>query len=112
MARRLQGSLQNRLMENKDAAKIQAKVGDGATVTSFTDRYAGTVIKVTPTQIHVQEDNATRTDSNGMSEMQDYDYTPNPAGQVFVFYKSKHGFKCGTYGLVLGARMKYHDYSF
>jgi hypothetical protein len=35
------------------------KIGDGVTWTGYSDRYAGTVVKVTRTQVHVVEDDAT-----------------------------------------------------
>ena len=84
----------------------------GATILMWTDRYAGTVIRVTPTQIHVQEDKATRTDKNGMSESQDYEYAPNPQGRVWIFRKTKRGYRANGAGLLLDSREAYHDYSF
>lgn len=80
-----------------------------------TDRKAATIVKVTPTQVHVQEDISTRTDQNGMSESQTYSYAPDPNAPVRIFRKSKSG----TYrapnrgnGLLIGTRATYHDYSF
>jgi len=87
-------------------------VGDGATIILWTDRYAGTIIKVTRCQIHVQEDIAVRQDDRGMSESQDYTYSPDPEGKVYIFRKTKRGYKSGTFGLAIGAREAYHDYSF
>jgi hypothetical protein len=96
-----------------------AQVGDGATILAWTDRYAGTVVKTTPRSIVVREDNATRSDSNGMSESQSYDYSPNPDGREWTFTlrndgkfyekgaKMGHGYK-----LMIGARRAYYDYSF
>ena len=86
----------------------------------FSDRNACTVIKViSPKEIVVQEDTATRTDSNGMSDSQDYSYAPNPIGCIYEFTKRKNGrwvrkgesLGDGT-GLRLGDRDAYHDYSF
>jgi hypothetical protein len=89
------------------------EVGMGATILCWTDRHAGTIIRVTRTQVHVQEDNATRTDSNGMSENQDYAYEADPQGKVHVFQTTKKGYRnrAGN-GLLIGTREKYHDYSF
>lgn len=100
------------------------KVGDGASVQMWSDRKAGTVIAVSPTghEVTWQEDHAKRTDSNGMSECQDYDYSPNPDGIVRVFTRRKlpgggvgyvakgQGRKDGSY--LKPGRRAYHDYSF
>ena len=55
------GSLVNHLMSQD--TPIAPEIGMGATILSWTDRNAGTIVKITPKQIHVQEDNAERTDS-------------------------------------------------
>ena len=57
---------------------------------------------------------ATRTDANGMSESQDYTYSPDPSGALHVYRWSSAQ---GTYQrrgsrLILGVRTNYHDYSF
>ena len=92
-------------------------IGMPATVCYYSDRHAATVIAVSKTgrKVTVQEDTATRTDTNGMSECQTYTYSADPAGRVHVFYRNKHG----EYGgrrqgvrLSLGVRSSYHDYSF
>lgn len=88
------------------------KIGDGATVILWTDRYAGTIIKHTRCQIHVQRDIAVRQDERGMSESQDYTYTADPKGQVYVFRKTKRGYKSGSFGLAIGVRDEYYDYCF
>jgi hypothetical protein len=95
------------------SAQPEPEVGMGATMCSWTDRHAGTIVKVTPCQVHVQEDIAKRTDENGMSECQRYEYTPNPRAPVTIFRHTKRGWrsKCGK-GLMIGVRMEYYDYSF
>jgi hypothetical protein len=105
------GSLTNHLMAG--SKQVEPKVGMGATICCWSDRHAATIIKITECQIHVQEDIATRTDSNGMSESQTYDYSPNQDGAVIVFRKTKRGWKskCGN-GLLIGTRKHYYDYSF
>jgi hypothetical protein len=105
------GSLINHVMSQSQAS-VEPYVGMGATVLMWTDRKAGTVIKVTKTQVHVQMDIATRTDSNGMSECQSYTYKPDPHGRVGVFRKTKKGWRSGAWGLAIGIRRHYHDYSF
>lgn len=89
------------------------KVGDGATMLSWTDRHPATVIKVTRCTVTVQEDTAKRTDKNGMSECQTYDYSPNPAGSIRTFRRNSKGQLVGNGRfLFVGRREKYHDYSF
>tara|TARA_Y100000034_G_C6866253_1_gene394840 strand:- start:8 stop:313 length:306 start_codon:yes stop_codon:yes gene_type:complete len=59
----------------------QIKVGDGATMGVGSDCYPYTVVEIkSPRCIIVQSDNYTRTDKNGLSESQEYDYSPNPQG--------------------------------
>lgn len=125
----LYGSLQNRIMES--SKQPVPECGMGATLTSYTDRHACTVIGITQKhgrviQIEVQEDKAIRTDDNGMSDSQDYRYEPNPKGITHIFRLNKKGvwkqasFNEQTkrwnvrdgYGLLLGVRRHYHDYSF
>lgn len=88
-------------------------VGGGATVLYWTDRKAATIVRVTKTQVHIQLDIAVRTDVNGMSECQDYNYFPSPEAVVDIFRKTKRGWrnKAGN-TLVIGYRETYYDYSF
>ena len=60
-------------------------IGNGATIYYWSDRHGGTLIDVITRKngrrfIVVQEDHAKRTDSNGFSESQTYEFTPNPQG--------------------------------
>ena len=103
-------------------------VGMGATLLSWTDRNPGTVVEVNHRKrfIVVQDDDYRRTDKNGLSESQAYEYTPNPNGHRRIFRKMKDGrwaehvvnpdtkrlVKAGGCGLLLGRREKYHDFSF
>lgn len=108
-------------------------VGMGATMLHWTDRSAGTVIKVHHHRhqlyVHVQGDHAVRIDKNGMSESQTYEYTPDPEGGIAVWRQHKLGSstfwesvcfnnktkrwnKTSGPGLTLGYRAAYHDYSF
>ena len=104
------GSVLNHFMTT--SAQPEPVVGMGATICCWTDRHAATIVKVTRCQIHVQEDIATRTDDNGMSESQRYEYQPDPNGAVIVFRKTKHGWKSKSGGLLVGVRRHYHDFSF
>lgn len=63
-------------------------IGNGATIYWWSDRHGGTLIDVITKKngrryIVVQEDHAKRTDKNGFSESQTYEYTPNPQGRKY-----------------------------
>lgn len=92
------------------------RVGDGATICMYTDRHAATIVKVTPTQVHVQQDHAVRIDQNGMSESQEYAYAFNPEApiKVYRYSKARACYRDATGGstLAIGHRNSYHDYSF
>ena len=114
------GSLVNCLYNS--ATKIPPKVGMGATVLGWTDRHAGTITQVTEDGLFtVQEDKATRTDQNGMSEAQTYEYEPDPNGRLYHFSPVRRGNSKGQIrengrkdgsGVLIGERRKYHDFSF
>lgn len=92
-------------------------VGMGATVLMWTDRCAGTIgwVSASGHKLVVQEDAATRTDANGMSDSQEYAYAPDPDGKTWVFTRRRDGKyreKGGRTGLGLGYRRKFHDFSF
>lgn len=120
------GSLVNHVMSHQ-VANIP-EVGEAATLLSYSDRSPGTVTKVfksgKSTFIIVQDDLYTRTDNNGMSECQDYEYTRNPEGCTTAFrlngdkwervYKSPETGrwrKVGNGGLVLGTRERFYDFT-
>ena len=104
------GSLVNHLMSRGGAVP---EVGIGATILYWTDRVPATIVKVTPKQVHVQMDDAERIDQNGMSESQEYKYTPNKLAKVLIFRLTKRGYRSkeGS-GLLVGHRERYYDYSF
>lgn len=113
------GSLVNHLYSGMVSGEI--KVGVGATILKWTDRAAGTIIAVDDKGFTVQIDHAKRTDSNGMSEAQNYEFTPNPNGVTYRFAKVSRGKTKGAwrengrkdgYGVLIGHREKYHDFSF
>lgn len=68
------GSMMNLLMGNNNSIPV---VGKGATICLYSDRHAYQVMKVSANGKHIimQACNAKRTDSNGMSESQTYDYS-------------------------------------
>jgi hypothetical protein len=90
----------------------EASVGMPATVLLWSDRYACTVIKVTPCQVHVQRDKAVRCDPNGECESQDYRYEADPKGPIYIFRKGKKGWQAKGMGLCLGVKDEYFDYGF
>ena len=76
----------------KQVANAVPTVGMGVTMNFYSDRHAGTIIKVKKAGkgvlIHVQQDNVKCIDNNGISESQDYEFSPNPNGPVY-YYKQK-----------------------
>lgn len=126
------GSVFNHFDSRAVVGEPEPFVGMGATVLHWTDRSACTIVKIEVirkvTYITTQDDDAKRKDTNGMSESQDYEYTPDPMGRLRVFKKHpKSGFwkfcvlnsDTGRYvqqthgsGLKIGVRDEYYDYSF
>lgn len=105
------------MKKKSTTSNIEPSVGMGVTIQFWSDSYAGTIIQVLSNgkKLIIQEDNAIRTDSNGMSESQTYSYSPKPDGQIFHASKRKDGkYKLVTKEnvVVLGVRKRYHDYSF
>jgi hypothetical protein len=99
---------------------ITPKVGMGATIVHWTDRTACTIISISTSgrEVRVQQDHAKRVDKNGMSECQNYEYSPDPDGSVSTFTLRKNGryiekgAPMRSNGLAIGHRRQYHDYSF
>lgn len=114
---KLVGSLVNRLAETADP-KVTPVVGMGATELQYTDRDAYTIVEIlSEKRILVQEDKAIRKDNNGMSEMQVWEFEPNPNAKRTIVSLCKDGrWHKGTNQkgniFTLGERDKYHDYSF
>jgi hypothetical protein len=111
------GSLINSVMSGMKSSKPE--VGMGATVLHWSDRSPATVIEVrSPKCIVIQEDHAKRTDKNGQSESQTYEYSRNPEGRTWVVKQGKDGTWRGEGGkkngnvVMLGDRVKYHDPTF
>lgn len=104
------GSLINSVMAS---APVPA-VGMGATLLGWSDRHAATVVAVSASgkTCKVQQDHAKRVDKNGMSEMQQYEFSPNPNAPVLVVRKTKRGWMSGGLRVALGHRSEYYDFSF
>jgi len=121
------GSLFNHIMANGTINNI-VPGETGATLLMWTDRHAATVVEVFKKgkfdYIVIQMDEAKRVDNNGLSDNQSYEYVRNPAGRKEIFKVTDKGFKnvringngryvqTGVYGLMVGVRREYHDFSF
>lgn len=104
------GSLVNHILT--ESRQPIAAVGDAATVCHWTDREPATVIKVTRCSVTVQVDAWKRTDENGMSDCQSYDYERDPNGATYTFRKKNGRWTCNGLGLLIGLRERYFDFSF
>lgn len=68
------------------------EVGMGCTQGVGSDRYPYTICEVVnEKKIYVQADDYKRTDKNGQSESQTYEYTPNPEAQKILVTLRKNG---------------------
>lgn len=92
-------------------------VGDGISLSPYTDWHAYTVIERRETLkgfvLKIQKDNAIRTDKNGMSDSQDYRFERDKNGRIeeVRWSNKKNWFTCDIYKVMLG-RYEYYDYSF
>lgn len=96
---------------------VKPEIGMGATVHSFSDSHPATIIRISASlnQIVLQEDKSIRTDNNGLSDCQSYDYESDTNGILYFATLRKDGKYrvTGSKRLVsLGIRRKHHDYSF
>jgi hypothetical protein len=97
--------------------KNTPEVGMGATINHWSDRSPATIIQVSPSrkQIVLREDHADRTDNNGMSECQEYTYTPDEGGRIYTATLRKDGryrLTGSKESVTIGSRRKFHDFSF
>lgn len=90
------------------------EVGMGITLLHWTDRSAGTITRVGPSGMTFwfREDKAIRTDSNGMSEVQDYRYEPGEGRERRAVHGKRDWKEVRGSRIRLGERRAYHDYSF
>src|SRR5277367_4802395 len=72
---------------------IIPSVGMGATIQYWSDRKAGTIIQVERNgkRLVIQMDKSIRTDQNGMSECQEYEYERDPQGTIYIATLRKDG---------------------
>jgi hypothetical protein len=99
--------------------ELNVKVGDGATISWYSDKTPVTIIEIGKNYIKVQEDDAIRIDNNGMSDNQEYRYERNVHNTIYIFKKTRKGLytdngKSRDYGsrLLFGFKRKYYDYTF
>lgn len=126
------GSVNNRIAENMMMPKPE--IGMGVTELCYTDRHPFEVIAIlNDKRIKVREMTAERTDTNGMSDCQKYNYVPNPDGEVKTlvlrngkwrdlvkeYDNDENGRlievetrRLGCNGWLIGRAEKYYDYSF
>lgn len=118
------GSLVNHIYSRTKT--VDPVVGMGATECMWSDRHAVTIVEVTDKYLVTQADHCKRVDSNGMSESQEYEYTPNPDAHKQYWKKDKNGayrqawhnengrlvFNGSSSHLGIGYRDEFYDYSF
>ena len=111
------GSLINNILSQTTAIP---EVGMGATLLGWSDRYPATIVEVAPNgkKVGIQEDDFKRTDNNGMSEMQEYEFTPNTSRTIVYYTLRKNGRwvrkgeSMNGASLQIGQRRAYYDFSF
>jgi len=117
-------SLINHLMSGQS---VIPEIGMGATVLGWTDRHPATVIDwdQKKQRVTVRTDISVRTDSNGLSESQEYEYTIDQKGSIYHYQWTDKGWKGVTFseetkrwrrysgkGLMVGFRERFYDFSF
>lgn len=121
------GSITNRCEENHQLVKT-IKVGDGVTEYLWSDRVPYEVTKVIDQKhIFIRPMDYERTDSNGMSECQDYKYISNPNHkEIEMRFKYNHWYEIQRYtdkegkphrrsikkNISIGVMERYYDFSF
>lgn len=126
------GGLNNRIAEKMKMPKPE--VGMGVTELCYTDRHPFEVIAIlSDKRIKVRKMTAERTDTNGISDCQEYRYFPNFDGEIKTlvlrngkwrdivkeYDNDENGRlvevetrRLGCNGWLIGRAEKYHDYSF
>jgi len=119
MSNQWYGSLNNRLLERTKG--FTPEVGMGVTQCLWSDRHPWEVIEVKDARhVTIRRLDAKRTDKNGFSECQEYEYTSNEKNEVLHLYKTKRGkwvIRIGTrgvdssYGWHFGRAEEYYDFT-
>lgn len=110
------GNIMNRIAEQGTQTQTP-EIGEGCTIYSYSDRSAGTVVRVeTPKRVFIKYDKAIRTDGNDMSDSQSYRYEPSEGAEIKVSLCRDGSWHEGTNQkgrtVRFGHRSAYHDYSF
>lgn len=104
------GSLNNLIIHG--VAYATPKVGMGCTILSWTDRIPATIVSVSKSgkSFEFTYDDYHRTDTNGLSENQTYEYTSRPDGvrNKARLCKDKR-YKCHGRIVIVGIRERYED---
>lgn len=116
------GSIVNRIMETSTR---EPEVGMGATICMYSDRHAATITEVIRYKtgpkagqvkgVKTRPCEATRTDTNGMSDAQAYSYEERPdwPESEWTYRKDGRLRRTGdTAALAIGFRDAHYDYSF
>jgi hypothetical protein len=96
----------------KDIAPMFPQVGMGCTILHWTDRSPCTIVAVSKTgkSFDFTYDDYRRTDSNGMSQDQTYEYAPRPDAARYKARLSKDGrYRAQGQVIVVGKREAYFD---
>jgi hypothetical protein len=95
------------------------QIGMGATIAIGTDAYPATIVAIKGKKVLVQMDEYRRTDKNGISEDQKYEYYPNPNAPTKTFTLRKNGrfviegdSMNSSVRMYIGSRRAYQDPSF
>ena len=129
------GSVINHLYSRMVIGEPKPEVGMGATILSWSDRDAGTIVSVVEIggskrwlyEIEIRLDHARVVSGSGHDGSAVYEFSPEPHGGVYVFRKERESGKwiemrrdplsgklrvSKGHGLRIGARDKYRDPSF
>jgi hypothetical protein len=120
-AEQLTGSLTNLLMGGGSFGNDipVPVVGMGATELWWTDRHACTIVRVSDDKktVWTKRDKAKRVDDNGMSECQEYTFSPDDQARETMYRVAKdgryhEGGRKDARVLRIGDRSEYHDFSY
>lgn len=129
MARHTKERLEEKIREfgQRRLLPSNVKVGDGATICYWSDREAGTIVKVTRKSITIQRDKATLSPDfkpefipGGFAgtvinqHEQSYTYEPDPSGRKMTFHWSEKYQSYGQPGNLraIKGRHEFYDYNF
>lgn len=98
----------NRIYERVESP--EPEIGMGATKLLYSDRVPFTIIEIPKKDvILIQQDKAIRTDKNGLSESQTYEFKTDPEGLILKVTKKRGRWISDGSVILLGIRMSYRD---